>query len=317
MQTRRAFLTTGALVTLSHMLRAALPVSAQSPTPPRSYLPHVSQSCNSFALNSLCACRNWITFAPPRPFNPDHNTFPSEAQLRASLAQLRNEGWQGVVTYSLDGALAWVPRLAKEVGFTSVIAGLFWYDNAQLLRERKAAVEQLAWIDAFALGNEGIQFGRYTRSELASEIAHLKSETDRPVATTETMNSYRSDRSLLEIGDWIFPNIHPWFANIRTVSEAAKFVQDEYRWIQTQAPARFVSVKEAWWPTRGEATATEANQVEFFRLLSAMPVKFVWGEAYDQYWKSEGAQGPNWGLHTDQGIAKQVISVLHEIYSRC
>ena len=38
-----------------------------------------------------------------------------------------------------------------------------------------------------------------------------------------------------------------------------------------------VPVTEAWWPTAGEAAATEANQTEFFRRLAATSIKFVWG----------------------------------------
>src|SRR5712692_7187263 len=74
---------------------------------------------------ALMSCRNWITFSPPRPFNPAQNTFPTEVELNNALTKLFQEGWRGLVTYSLDGPLAQVPRIAKEVGFTKVIAGIF------------------------------------------------------------------------------------------------------------------------------------------------------------------------------------------------
>src|SRR5262249_33594930 len=99
--------------------------------------------------DALRSCRNWITFAPPAPFNPNTSTSPSDAQLQTALQQLVSEGWRGLVTYSLDGTLADVPRIAKQVGFTMVIAGLFWSDSAQLFREKLAARAQVNFIDGF------------------------------------------------------------------------------------------------------------------------------------------------------------------------
>lgn len=266
---------------------------------------------------ALLACRNWITFAPPRPFNPDLGAFPTEAELRASLAPLYAEGWRGLVTFSLDGSLSQVPRIAKEVGFTMVIAGLFWFDDAQLARERTAALEQLSWIDGFVLGNEGLQFRRYTRASLQAQMAGLRAATGLAVTTCETLSQYLLDPSLLTLGDWVCLNTHPWLANIRTIPEAVEYVQRWYRAFQTAAPGRAVVVNETWWPTGGgDFTASEASQVEFFRRLAGTEVRFVWGEAFDQYWKmAEGPQGPFWGYHTDNAIPKRIIRDLQTAYT--
>ena len=266
---------------------------------------------------ALLACRNWIAFAPPRPFNPNANIYPSEAQLRTSLAQLHAEGWRGLVTYSLDGTLQHVPRIAKEVGFTSVIAGLFWFDDAQLGRERTAALAQRPYIDAYVLGNEGVHHARYTRQRLTTEIQRLKSDTGRPVATTETVLQYQNDPALAGLGDWIFPNVQFWFdASIRTPSLAVDSVRVQLGIIQALAPGRTVVVKEAWWPTAAESAATQANQTEFFRQLAGTPTTFVFGEAYDQFWKSEPlAQGPAWGLHSDIATPKNAIQALQILYT--
>jgi exo-beta-1,3-glucanase (GH17 family) len=200
---------------------------------------------------------------------------------------LYSEGWRGIVTYSMDGTLRQVPRIAKKMGFTQVIAGLFWFDDDQLGRERAAALEEVRRIDGFVLGNEGLEFDRYSRQKLESELTALRADTGHPVTTTETMNQYRNDPSLLMLGDWVFPNIHPWFANIRSIPEAVEFVVHEYEALQTAVPGRTIVVKEAWWPTESEPAATEANQVAFFEQLAETCVMFIWGEAFDQFWKVE------------------------------
>jgi exo-beta-1,3-glucanase (GH17 family) len=266
---------------------------------------------------ALLLCRNWITFAPPRPFNPNQNTFPSDDQLRTALTTLHAEGWRGLVTYSLDGNLEQVPRLAKEIGFTVVIAGLFWFDDAQLARERAAALRQLGSIDAFVLGNEGLAQRRYTRQRLGAEIQQLRLDTARPVTTSETLAQYQADPTLASLGDWVFPNLQFWFdPAIRTPALAVTSVQAQLRVVQALAPGRVTVVKEAWWPTAGALAATETNQTEFFRQLAASQVKFIWGEAFDQFWKAEPLnQGPHWGLHTDTGVQKQVITVLQSTYT--
>jgi exo-beta-1,3-glucanase (GH17 family) len=279
----------------------------REPKAPHGHLPH-----------ALLKCRNWVTFAPPRPYNPAQNVFPTQAELRASLKQLYQEGWRGLVTYTMDGTLKHIPRLAKEVGFSKVIAGLFWYDAAQLARERKAAHEQLDWIDGFVLGNEGLQFGRYTRSQLETELKRLKAETHRPVATTEPSGPYFQDPTLLTLGDWVFPNIHPWFANIRDIPQAVQFTVSQYQALQKLAPERPIIIKESWWPTGGgDPAANDANQVAFFQQLAKTPLKFIFGEAYDEEWKTdEGSQGPHWGYHTADRKPKPAIAALRPIYTR-
>lgn len=118
------------------------------------------------------------------------------------------------------------------------------------------------------------------------------------------------------MGDWIFPNLQFWFdPAIRTPANAVVSIQTQYQSLQLLAPGRTVVIKEAWWPTAGEAAATEENQTEFFRQLATTSIKFVWGEAFNQFWKAESlGQGPNWGLHSSTGTPKQLISALSATY---
>jgi exo-beta-1,3-glucanase (GH17 family) len=177
-------------------------------------------------LQNLTTQRHWIGYAP-RNFNPNIGLEPSQAQIRADLEQLYAEGWRSVYTYSLDGVQRHVPRIAKEVGFNYTLAGVFYFDEAQLAREKEAAQVELAHIDGFIVGNEGLLFGRYTPERLVEEV--------------------------------------------------------------------------------------------FFFQSLGKPVIFAWGEAYDQPWKSEqspfGVLGPAWGLHTQTGDRKQIISELQDIYT--
>jgi exo-beta-1,3-glucanase (GH17 family) len=267
-------------------------------------------------LDSLTTCRNWITFAPPSPFNPHTNTYPSEEQLKRALQTLFNDGWRGLITYSMEGNLKDVPRLAKQIGFKRVIAGIYWYNQASLTSERQAALNAPQdSIDGFLLGNEGLQEKRYTFDALKNEIAKLKHDTGKPVVTSESYSKYVEVAELINTGDWVFPNIHPWFANLKSIPLATQYVQDTYNKLKKAAPNRTIVIKETWWPTDSDPSATEAVQAKFFQELAAKGknLKFVFGEAYDQSWKP-GAES-HFGLYTTTDQPKLTIINLKNTYS--
>ena len=295
-------------------------------------------------LEALTQCRNWVTYAPSRPYDPTTfdglGSFPNKKQIQADLKRLYKEGWRGLVTYSMDGrtepgspndSLEVIPKVAKKVGFKYVIAGLYWYDDAQLAREKNAALRQVQFIDAFVVGNEGLDpdvnpnhQARYTMEKLEQEIQSLRAVTGRPVTTTEIGKQYldlpenQFDEFLLDVGDWIFPNIQP-FRVVPTldVQSAVQHTVNEITAIQARRPDDVLVLKESWWPTGGgDPRATSANQVQYFGELATEPVFFVWGEAFDQFWKTqEGAQGPHWGFHEDNRTPKEIIGSLAATYT--
>ena len=265
---------------------------------------------------ALAGCRNWIAFSPPRPFDPRHTVYPSVPQLRRWIAQLIDEGWRGLVTYSLDGTLAEIPKLAHEAGFSEVVAGLFWYDDEQLRRERVAAVRERRDIDAYVVGNEGLIGGRYTLAELHREIARLRVQTGKPVTTTEPAEMYRKVPALARsIGDWAFPIIHPWWAAQRRPVAAARWVNREYCSLRALARGRMWVVKEAWWPSAGaDPAATAANQWRFLDAFMQTAVPAIQGEAYDQSWRAApGGVGRFWGWHRADASPRPVVARLRRL----
>ena len=61
---------------------------------------------------SLTSDRSWITFTPTN-YNPNLGQYPDEASLRSDLEKLYWQGWRGLITYTIDGTLSAVPRIAK------------------------------------------------------------------------------------------------------------------------------------------------------------------------------------------------------------
>lgn len=278
-------------------------------------------------LTNLATERSWMGYTP-RVFNPNTGLDPTEAQLRADLEQLYDDGWRHIYNYSLDGDLQHFPRIAKEVGFETVLAGIFFFDEAQLAREKANATAQDRWIDGYIVGNEGLAFGRYGPQQLIDALIFFN-EFGKPITTTEVSGLYLAVPELLDVGSFATINLQPWFNPTLDPADPvgmAEAVRDEYVAIKELRPDRLVVIKEAWWPTGGHPAATEENQVAFYRALAEQtdaegnPLLFLWGESYDQPWKFGevspfGTLGDDWGLYEEDGSPKLIVDALRDVYT--
>lgn len=290
------------------------------------------------ALADLVTDRGWIGYSP-RNYNPNINQQPSEASMRADLQQLYNAGWRHVYNYTLDGTQSEFPRIAKEVGFENVFAGIFYFDAGQLTREKAAAQAEDQYIDGYLVGNEGLAFERYSGNDLIDAITFFEG-FGKPLATTEVGGLYLIPEAdaLNDLGDFTTVNIQPWFnasLNPNDPVAMARAVRDEYVAIKALRPDRLVVIKEAWWPTEAlpysnvtppPGAASEANQVAFYQALAnetdaaGDPVLFMWGESHDQPWKNNeqspfGLIGPDWGFYESNGASKQLVGDLSGVYT--
>jgi hypothetical protein len=146
--------------------------------------------------------------------NDLYNPNPTEMRIQADLTSLYQEGFRGVITYTLLGSYADIPKIAKSVGFLWVIAGIYDPTN-QAEVDAAASQNVLPYTDAFVVGNEGLTDGRYTYSELTTAINEVEAATGKPVTTSEPAGAYYAPngssapyaQQLLGLGSWLFPNI--------------------------------------------------------------------------------------------------------------
>lgn len=246
----------------------------------------------------------WIAYAPTN-FDPIRAIFPGEDSVRKDLELLYDYGFRGLVTYGSDAILARVPEIARSVGFSGIIMGVWDIDSCE---EITGATLACPFVDGYCLGNEGLNV-RYTMEQLCAAIDSLKAATHKPVTTTEQVFDYANDE-LLALGDWVFPNIHPFLAEVKDPRRAAIWIQKHYQQLKKHCPPeRIVFFKEVGWPTSGMFKANEANQKEFFRFMEKAPFPFVYFEAFDQRWKINPSCEPYWGLFTAKRKAKRSIAV--------
>jgi len=245
----------------------------------------------------------WVAYAPS-DFNPLKNHYPSEDSIREDLALLREYGFEGIVTYGSNRILGEIPRIAREEGFKGVIMGIWSIDNRE---ETMNAVAAAKYVDGYCVGNEGLN-SSYNLDSLTQAMSEMKESTGKPVATTEQIYDY-SDDSILALGDWVFPNIHPFLSGVKDPKEAVAWIEKKYKSLQNRCPeGRIILIKEAGVPTAGADKATESNQKDFFDILEKTDMFFVYFEAFDQNWKRHLPVEPYWGLFDDQRKPKKYIS---------
>ena len=249
----------------------------------------------------------WIAYAPTN-FDPQKKIFPSIDSIKKDLETLREYGFNGLVTYGSDDSLGYIPEIAKEVGFSGVIMGIWIIDSPQ---EIANAIDSKEYVDGYCIGNEGLDV-RYDIESLRAAISSLKKLTNKPVATTEQINYY-AKADVYELGDWIFPNIHPFLNSVRDPAKAAQWIKGHYWILKKHCPLdRAVLFKEVGFPTSGGNSASTSNQMKFFIAMQKLNIPFVYFEAFDQPWKRYLPVEPYWGLFKPNRKPKKYAATLNK-----
>jgi exo-beta-1,3-glucanase (GH17 family) len=270
----------------------------------------LSTASNAF-FTALTTYRYWIDYAPSysSPTDP-YNSNPSDAHITSDLNALHSEGWRGLVTYTLQGTYADIPKIAKAVGFQWVVAGVYDPTNPTEVAAASAP-NVLQYTDAYVVGNEGLTDGRYTYSALTAAISTVQQTTGKPVSTSEPGGAYYTGspyaQQLLSLGDWLFPNIDYFLWNGKPSTPQFMWTNVSYVYqymLQKQTTAGPVVAKEVFYPTAGGPQASDANQITWYgseavpNTVGGKPFYFVWGEAFDQPWKiTINSYEPYMGLH--------------------
>jgi exo-beta-1,3-glucanase (GH17 family) len=238
----------------------------------------------------------WVDYSPTMA-DPDNGVEPSIDSMTQDLALLRKAHFTGLVTYSSAGNLGReLPRIAKVQGFQAIIIGV-WDPDSKI--EVNAAIAAAAdpIVLGICVGNEGLDKKRYDFPTLRNVVLQIRAATRKPVTTTEITEQY-SNKELAELGDWVFPNAHPYFHKKLDPGDAANWTAAEYRNLHKKI-GRPLLFKEVGLPTAGDTgePLSESAQDRYYSKLKGMTdIRFVYFEAFDQFWKKHLPVEPHWGL---------------------
>lgn len=246
----------------------------------------------------------WVAYSPPSG-NPNTGLEATIDTIKEDLVLLKKAGFTGLVTYGSSGIMGSdFPSLAQEAGFEGIIMGV-WDLHSQEEVDAAKKASQIPIVLGFSIGNEGL-YERYELEELSKAIDSLRTATSKPVTTTEQIDDY-VDESLLNLGDWIFPNVHPYFHSRLEPDEAVKWTVAAYEDLNRRTD-QFVLFKEVGLPTQGDPDGklSEVTQEQYYVELAKSNILFVYFEAFDQPWKTNLPIEPHWGIFLSDGTPKRI-----------
>lgn len=280
-------------------------------------------------LEALQSSRAWINYSPARPFDFVIGKQPvTEEQLQRELGLLYARGFRGLVTNAMTYGLDAAPRVAKRLGFRHVIAKLWWTDDATLETEKRNLAEVIGDVDAIVVGNETVHKaisrgvpGDQAVARLQQEMEGLQRAYGKPVSTGLHRDDWsRYPQIATEFGDFVFPNLQPWWVQLRNNPEtAAEWVVEVLQVVRDtpgMPPERVIVIQEAAYPTgalppSSAPGATPENQKRFFETLIDSGVPFIYGFAFDAWFARENSPpGGFGGLWDDALQPKPVVSAL-------
>lgn len=261
----------------------------------------------------------WVAYSPTGG-SPDLGSADSKDadkkrdEIKKDLAVLQKAGFGGIVTYGCDGLKGEIPRLAHTMGIEHVILGVYNPRNEEEIKNAKAVAHL---VDGYCIGNEGLGGeNRYSFEELKARMNELRKWSGKPVTTSEQIEKYLDGNvpGLVEAGDWLFPNVHPWFHRQFKEPEASRWTKGQVEKLRVKAGGKTVLCKEVGFPTDGDdqGRANEDVQGKYYVALRVLEVPFVYFEAFDQVWKRHLPIEPHWGLFTKDRTPKKVVTMIVE-----
>ncbi len=258
------------------------------------------------ALSAL----NWVCYAPTN-YDPRIDLYPTSAGIRSDLETIRRTGFDGVITYECDGPLEQIAELAGQAGL-KVIQGIWGPADRQELEKAMQLKNKVA---AYCVGNEGLGT-RYTIRELDQGLTYLSNQTGVPTAVSEQIHLYSRYPELIDMGDWLFPIVHPHFGNAKSFDRAVHWLDATTRRLAQSALTRdhqkVLFLKEVGMPSAGDTAYSESSQARFLEhILGRHGPPFALFEAFDRRgWEYVSPVEPYWGLfHTDRSPKQAALSL--------
>ncbi|WP_339510737.1 glycosyltransferase [Pseudomonas sp. RL_15y_Pfl2_60] len=239
---------------------------------------------------------------------PQNNIYPSDEEITQDL-ELLSKQTDNIRTYSVDEALAHIPRLAEEFGLRVTLGVWISNDEARNEREIAKAIELANTsrsVVRVLVGNEALFRREITTKKLIEYLDRVRAGVKVPVSTSEQWHIWEEHPELAEHVDLIAAHVLPYWEFI-PMEDSTQFVLDRARDLKKLFPKKPLLLSEVGWPSngrmRGGADASQADQAIYLRTLvntlNAKGYNYFVIEAFDQTWKisDEGSVGAYWGVY--------------------
>jgi exo-beta-1,3-glucanase (GH17 family) len=246
-----------------------------------------------------------IAYSPFRDCqNPHFGPYPSLGEIYQDMAQLKNMG-NAIRTYSSLGVQGQIPQIANQFGLRVSAGASLGPDLQKNEAEIEAviALSRVVPLESIIVGNEVLLRGDLSEEQLIAYIERVKAEVTVPVTSAETAHDLLGHPNLMNALDYYLVHIYAFWSTV-PIEDAAQFVVNEYRRVESQAGDKRVIIGETGWPSAGPANGPSIpnpeNQRRFLRefltLAHLEKIEFYYFSGFNELWKTEGGVGPFWGF---------------------
>ena len=253
----------------------------------------------------------------------DITSFPNEEEVLEDL-KLVDERVDAIRTYSVEGILGDIPRLATQTDL-DVVVGVWLSSDArrnqqELKRLAKIVPTFNSQVKSIVVGNEVLLRKELTAFEIVNFIQRVRRIVgdNIPITVAETWDIWLDNPALSQHVDFITAHVLPYWEGI-SAQAAPEYVISRYRELQQTFPDKPILLGEVGWPSAGrqrrDAVPSQFNQTWFMRhfvdLAHAEKAQYFAMEAFDQPWKiHEGEVGRYWGIYDASRQPKQTFENL-------
>eukprot|EP00474_Spongospora_subterranea_P008798 CRZ09256.1 hypothetical protein [Spongospora subterranea] len=216
----------------------------------------------------------------------------------------------------LDMILSAIEKNPKQLGHFRVTAGIPLKDtndaNQGAIKEILQVIREHGsrHIDMISVGNEVILKHLLPVDTLIQLIEEVRRQVGRmffqriPVTTVDVFKTFDDNPKLVKAVDCVVANLHPYFVDDITASQAAEVTFKQLNELQDSSQGKEVIIGETGWPSAGGGSRTTIDNYniymkDFLCKAAQRNVKFFWFEAFDAKWKTDQSEiEQNWGIFT-------------------
>ena len=239
--------------------------STPPPPPATTYAPPPAQSTTQAAAPTTSSYptggdsgSHWAVTYTPYDSNGDCKTKDAAYSDVADIAQ---KGFKALRVYSTDCSALQNVGGAASANNLRLILGVFISGSG--LPDAQEQVEQISqwrdWtiVDLIVVGNEAVQDGYVTASQLAGFISSSKAAFNAAgysgqVTTAEPIDTWQANHAVLcGVVDVVGANIHPFFNGDVDAAQAGSFVDSQLQIVDTICSGKTGLNLETGWPNGG------------------------------------------------------------------
>jgi exo-beta-1,3-glucanase (GH17 family)/cellulose synthase/poly-beta-1,6-N-acetylglucosamine synthase-like glycosyltransferase len=251
-----------------------------------------------------------FSFSPMRA-NQDgmRREYPSEKEISEDLALLSSKTY-AIRTYTMDGTLAEIPRLAQKYGINVTAGAWIAKDTQRNIEQVNKLIEVAKNNDNVVraiIGNESLLRNDINKKQLFQYLDSARVLLDIPVSTAEPWHIWLQNPDMAQHVDFIAVQMLPYWEG-QDVNAAVGHIVNRMQAVHEAFPDKPIIISEVGWPSNGRtykaAVPSEANEGTFLRRFLDTAAKenytYYVMEAFDQPWKrytSEGSIGAYWGVY--------------------